>query len=389
MNRRRFVQLFGGLTLAGIPITRPQLGQARIVVAGGGILGASISYHLAKRGAHVVLLEKERPAAGATGNSFAWLNASPGKQPWHYHLLNRLGLEGWRHLHNEWSEELEVQWGGTLEWYGDSEGAERLREQLRRHQAWGYAGNLVNEEELRILESNLEPGPVVAGAHWEQEGTVDPIHAVEVLLAKAREQGAEIVHPCEVTGLDIRAGRLRGVRASCGDFEADVLVVACGVDTPSVAAMAGLSVPLVDAPGTLAHTVPESRLIDSVIRSPGPNMKQKVDGRVVVGAGFEGSPGTDHSREAGERILEKAARFLPALGTVDLDQVTLGWRPLPKDGHPVIGFPDRSPNIYLTVMHSGMTLAPVIGRLAAVEILDQVQVDLLEHYRLTRFADLV
>tara|TARA_B100000749_G_scaffold208611_1_gene163622 strand:+ start:103 stop:459 length:357 start_codon:yes stop_codon:yes gene_type:complete len=117
-------------------------------------------------------------------------------------------------------------------------------------------------------------------------------------------------------------------------------------------------------------------------------MKQKVDGRVVVGAGFEGSPGTDHSREAGERILEKAARFLPALGTVDLDQVTLGWRPLPKDGHPVIGFPEHSPNIYLTVMHSGMTLAPVIGRLAAIEILDQVQVDLLEHYRLTRFAGL-
>ena len=82
-------------------------------------------------------------------------------------------------------------------------------------------------------------------------------------------------------------------------------------------------------------------------------------------------------------------RFLPALGTVDLDRVTLGWRPLPRDGHPVVGFPEGWPSIYLTVMHSGMTLAPVIGRLAAVEILDQVQVDLLEHYRLTRFADLV
>ena len=150
--------------------------------------------------------------------------------------------------------------------------------------------------------------------------------------------------------------------------------------------MAGLSVPLVDSPGMLAHTVSGSRLIDRVILSTGAHMKQKVDGRIVVGAGFEGSRGNDHSREAGERILDKAARFLPALGTVDLDRVTLGWRPLPKDGHPVVGFSEGCSSVYLTVMHSGMTLAPLVGRLAAVEILDRVQVELLEHYRLSRFA---
>ena len=66
--------------------------------------------------------------------------------------------------------------------------------------------------------------------------------------------------------------------------------------------------------------------------------------------------------------------------------MTVGWRPLPEDGHPVIGFSAAAPKVYIAVMHSGVTLAPVVGRLAATEILDGVGVELLEPYRLERFA---
>ena len=66
--------------------------------------------------------------------------------------------------------------------------------------------------------------------------------------------------------------------------------------------------------------------------------------------------------------------------------MTLGFRPLPKDGHPILGFPEGAPELYLTVMHSGVTLCPVVGRLASIEILDRVDVELLEHYRYERFA---
>ena len=65
--------------------------------------------------------------------------------------------------------------------------------------------------------------------------------------------------------------------------------------------------------------------------------------------------------------------------------MTLGLRPLPKDGQPIIGFPRRRRDIYLTVMHSGITLGPLVGRLAASEILDGVQVDPLAPHRLERF----
>ena len=93
----------------------------RVVIAGGGILGANIAYQLAKRGAPVTLLERATPGAGATANSFAWINAR--KQPLPYFTLNLLGIQAWRELHAELGSQLPVTWGGTVEWTSSAERA--------------------------------------------------------------------------------------------------------------------------------------------------------------------------------------------------------------------------------------------------------------------------
>ena len=359
----------------------------RIGIIGCGIIGSSIAYHLARRGAAVILFEKLRPAAGVTENSFAWINSTWGKRSYHYYQLNRLGAKGWLHLDREWKGALNLQWTGSLSWSGDPEGARELQQQVAQHQVWGYPAYLIDPDELRSMEEQIVPGPVLAAAFCEYEGSVDPTHTTQVFLNKAQEHGARVERPCEVLGIDIRSGRLHGVHTTQGDFEVDTLVVAAGVYTAGLAAMAGLQVPLIDSPGLLAHTKPTSRLIQRVIRAPGVAMKQDPDGRIVTGAGFGGSPSTDTSRERGEQILAKAARFLPGIRDVELDRVTLGWRPYPRDDHPIVGFDAGAPDIYLAVMHSGITLAPIIGQLAALEILDDVRVEMLKYYRLSRFDE--
>src|ERR1700682_4127170 len=110
----------------------------RIVVVGAGILGASIAYHLVKRGAKVLIVEAIRPGAGATEKSFGWINATFSKCPKAYFDLNRSGLAGWRRLEIELGGELKVQWGGSVAWAGEDETAEQLRVNVRRHQEWGY-----------------------------------------------------------------------------------------------------------------------------------------------------------------------------------------------------------------------------------------------------------
>jgi glycine/D-amino acid oxidase-like deaminating enzyme len=388
MDRRRFFQLFSGISVAALPGVRSAFSAPkRVGVVGGGILGGSIAYHLAKRGASVTLFEKEaKSGSGATGNSFAWINATFSKRPRHYHLLNRLGGLSYRHLDNELGGALRVQWGGSLEWYGEPERARWLREQVAHHQGWGYPTELVERETFQALEPRVEPGDVLAASYNEEEGNVDPVSATEVLLQRAEAAGARVVLSSEVESIDAPWGRLRGVRTTTGEFELDTLVVAAGVDTPKIAGMVGINVPLIESPGVLAHTKPGEQLIRRVVLSPGAHMKQTHDGRLVAGMGFGSAPVTEATDEEGEKVLASGKSFLPDLSKLELERVTLGYRPLPRDGYPIIGFPAGAPDVYLAVMHSGVTLAPVVGRLASLEILDGVNVDLLSPYRIERFS---
>ncbi len=386
MNRRQLCKLFSGLVVSGIPWLRVRSRKARIVVAGGGIIGTAIAYYLARRGAEVTLVEKDQPASGATSKSFAWINATFSKRPRHYYELNRLGMAAWHNLQRELNGELIIQWGGSLEWALEQETAQRLRNQVRQHQQWGYATHLIDEETFKRLAPNLVPGEFLAACFGEHEGTLDPVQAVKVLLERAQKLGARVEYPCEITGLEIRQGQLRSVKTTIGELVADYLVVACGVDTPRVVAIAGIKVPLKNSPGVLAHTAPYSRLLDRVALAPGAHIKQNPDGRIITGSDFGGSPVTDNSSEFGYQLLKNAEQFLPGIKNTRLERVTLGWRPLPKDEFPIIGFTETCPNLYLAVMHSGVTLAPLIGQLAAIEILDGVRVELLQPYRLARFG---
>jgi glycine/D-amino acid oxidase-like deaminating enzyme len=385
MHRRHFVELLAAF--AATPYLHAEdVPQKQIVVAGGGIIGASIAYHLARRGARVTLLERLRPGAGATGNSFAWLNATFSKKPRNYFDLNLLGIAGWHRLQRELNGALHIQWGGCVEWYPPGSDADSLRNDVRNHQEWGYDARLVGKPEFRQLLPGVVSGPMAAAAFSAQEGTLDPMHAVNVLLGAAKASGVRVLYPCEVTGLEVSAGQIRGVETTKGRFPADVFVLACGLDSPFLARMAGLEVPLHSTPGVLAHTAPAPRLVGRIALAPGAHIKQNPDGRVVTGMEFGGALSSNKSTARGREMLREASRFLPALKNLPLERVTLGWRVLPKDEFPIVGFDGRCPNLYLAAMHSGVTLAPIIGQLAATEILDGASVQLLAPYRLARFG---
>ena len=179
---------------------RPAAKKDRVVIVGAGIMGASIGYHLAKRGADVAILEKQRPGNGATKKSFAWINAGFSKQPRWYYDLNFLGIGGWRRLALELAD-LQIQWGGSVEWCkpGTPE-AGKLKQNLRTRQQWGYPAHLVDEAEFHRLLPAIAPGPMGAACHSEMEGTVDPMHALGVFLKHAQQAGARVEYPCEVTG---------------------------------------------------------------------------------------------------------------------------------------------------------------------------------------------
>jgi glycine/D-amino acid oxidase-like deaminating enzyme len=387
MRRRTFLQLFPGVSVSALSGFRlPQQAPRRVVVVGSGIVGSSIAYHLARRGAEVTICEKEAPASGATSKSFAWINASAGKRPYHYYRLNRLSALAYRHLEAEVGGEFQVKWGGTLEWAEDAEDARTLRRTVAGPHAWGYPNRLLGGDDFVTLAPGLEPaGRVLAAALSREEGSIDPERANWALVEAALREGARVEYPCEVTGIGFAGGSLQRVQTSQGSLEADALVIAAGVDTPSLAAMAGLHVPLRESPGLLAHSAPASPLLSRVVLAPGGAMKQKLDGSLVVSGGFSGRPVSDDPEGQAEEILHRAKALIPAAEGVELARHTIGWRPMPADGFPALGFSEGAPDVYVAVMHSGITLAPLVGRLVANEILDGVHVEMLEPYRLSRF----
>ncbi len=384
MNRRQLLAMFGGMAVAGTRAFARRLpARGRVVIAGGGVLGANIAYELARRGAAVTVVEKRGVATGATANSFAWINAK--KQPLPYFQLSLMGIEAWRDLHAEIGAELPVRWGGSIEWADSAEHAEMQTRSMRLFQSWGYPVHEIDAARIRTLEPNVAAGSVVAAEHAEIEGGADPVRATEVIMARAVKAGATLLVPAEILGVDAPGGRLRAVKTTEGDVAADVLVIACGVDTPKLASMVGLTIQLTRSPGILFHTAPMAPTVQRVLLSPRGNVKQKPDGRIVTGLDFGPAPVEDATRAKGEAFLQRMAAVVPALGGAALENVTLGFRPMPKDSHPIVGFPEGRTDVYVTVMHSGITLGPLVGRLAALEILDGARVEALAPYRLERF----
>ena len=359
------------------------------MVAGAGMLGASIAYHLARRGARVTVLEKDRPAAGTTSRSFAWINATFSKQPRAYFELNMQGIAHWHRLEAELGGELKVDWSGSVEWHPPGEAAQALKEAARRHQQWGHASTakegLAAEQELTQRLPQVKPGEVQIAAYSSQEGAVDAVQAVAVLLTQAQRWGARLEFPSQVTGLQLDQGRARAVVTPNGEISCDALVVACGVDTPAVAAMAGVTVPLKDAPGVLIHTTPLPPLTGPVTLAPQAHFRQYSDGRLVAGVDFGGSEVPDATFDYGRELMARAAEYLPALPAASLASVSRGQRVMPLDEYPIVGFAAACPNLYVAAMHSGITLAALMGHSAAAEILDGTRLDYLEPYRLERF----
>jgi glycine/D-amino acid oxidase-like deaminating enzyme len=397
-GRREF--LIGLVAAGAAGLSRPSpsaVSRLRVGVVGGGIVGASIALHLARAGARVTLFEKIAPARGATQNSFAWVNAFVDDP--HYRTLRIQSLLAYRELDKRLS--LNMVWGGYLDWAGDAAESQIVRSNARQLLDTPYPVRAITAAEFARLDPNVAPGSVADAFYSSIDGHLDPVFVTQRFIEHATRAGGKALFPCEVTGLDVRAGRLRAIATSQGTFALDRLVVAGGVDTPRLLAMAGFSLALKHAPGILAHSISLPPLTRAVHDAPGEvSFKQMADGSVVgtdapnppdIPAHHEirtravDFPGQELREHHGRRILDRIGRFLPGAQGAPLERLTLGFRPMPLDEFPVMGALPGLTDLYVAVTHSGVTLAPLIGRLTAEEILNTSRTEMFAPYRPERF----
>ncbi|RWQ37956.1 MAG: FAD-binding oxidoreductase [Mesorhizobium sp.] len=352
----------------------------QVIVVGAGIIGASIAWHLAKAGANVTIVADSGAGGVATPNSFAWINASWGN-PEPYFRLRIRSMAEWTRLAQDLPG-IPLAWCGGLCW--DLPPAE-LEAYAAEHSGWGYGIERVDRAEAARIEPKLAELPDFA-LHVPGEGVAEPVAATQVLLADAELCGARVMTGMTVSALIQTNGRITGVDTSTGPIAADEVVIAAGAGSPAIAATTGLKLPIETPPGLIVHSRPYEKLLNGLVIGDRLHMRQTAEGRIIAGSDFGGAdPGVDAEATARELFAAMKSMLRGADG-LELDFHTVGYRPTPIDGFPIIGRAQGVSGLYVAVMHSGITLAPAVGLFAAREILDGVLDPLLEPYGLTRFA---
>ena len=397
MDRRAFTKLMGLLALPSSKSFGEIIGNPKIVVIGAGIIGTMIAYELVKKGARVILIDKEIPASGASGNSFSWINATYPKKPFSYNFLSQMGIEAYKNLEREF--QFDIKWSGSLEWFEELDQQEKLFAEIKAIKKYPrYTPvSLISSVEAEFMEPKVFFGDENTIVHSESDGAIDTIQAIQMIHNEFERLGGESIFSCEFLKLNEKNGRLNSIDTTMGKFEVDHAVFACGIDTDNNLSIDTSSTP---TPGIILKSKPVENRFNKIIVGPGVHIHQQNDGSIVLGE-QDGAPLShfDRLKERPskfpnkefeelhtERIINTAKNFTTGLEDIVIEKVSIGWRPLPKDRIPIIGRFKKTKGVYVSMMHSGISLAAIVSKLVSEEILENKNIPILDDFRPSRFA---
>jgi glycine/D-amino acid oxidase-like deaminating enzyme len=191
-----------------------------------------------------------------------------------------------------------------------------------------------------------------------------------------------------VTGLEPGGGgRVQIATDQPHAHTADVVVNCAGPDARSVAALAGLHLQT-EGPVGMNVVAASDLPLNRVVRSPSAHFRPETGGRVMIAA-----PAADaqlarggDANELAPRVVAAAAEHLSGLREAVIEELRVARRAIPADGLPVVGRTIETPWLYHVVTHSGVTLAPLLGRLVADELVNHAHHERLRPYRPARLA---
>lgn len=354
------------------------------VIVGAGIVGAAIAFELVQRGVPVVVVDRGVPGSGASSRSFGWINASFADTS-AYYRLRHAAISAYRDIARQLPG-LGLRWGGSLWW--EEEGP-AMDAQAAKLAALGYEAEIIDAGTFSALEPMIADPPA-RSIYARIEGAADGAELAGAFLKAAAAQGARVLTGCNVTGFLRNGQRITGIQTSHGDIAGETVVVAAGAQCADLLAGAGVHLPMDNKPGLILHTQPVAPMLRHIVLSPDIHFRQDPAGRIIAGEVFSGDGpgagriGTDPFGLAEDLMVRLRGR-LPDVALA-LEAVILGVRPVPVDGLPAVGPALDAPGLYIAAMHSGITLAPLIGRLAARELAGGDEADLLASFRPGRFA---
>ncbi len=216
--------------------------HARVVVIGGGAIGTSILYHLAKYGwQDVVLVEKHELTSGST-----WMaagNCSFFHSNYYCTRVNMKSIEIYQGLEEETGQSPGWHTTGSIRTADNPDRMDELGYMYSMNRCLGLNVNWVTPDEIAELHPMMNVEGLLGGLYWPDDGDVDPSGITQAMALGAKKLGAEINQHTQVTGLSQKPNSEWVVHTDKGDITCEWVVNAAGLWAPQVAAMAGLEIP--------------------------------------------------------------------------------------------------------------------------------------------------
>jgi glycine cleavage system aminomethyltransferase T/glycine/D-amino acid oxidase-like deaminating enzyme len=340
--------------------------RARCVIVGGGVGGTSLAYHLAKLGwDDVVLLERSQLTSGSTFHSAGLVGQLRGSVSLTKMMMHSVEL--YRRLKEE--SEFDPGWTecGGIRLASSEERMEELRRQAGWAKTFGLPLELISAAEAKELFPLMSAEGVLGAAWLPTDGYIDPAQLTYALADGARRGGCRIFTETRVTGIEVRDGRVRGVRTERGDVKAEVVVDAGGMYAAEIARMAGVRVPLLPMSHQYLVTQPHEAVREArrsarhlpTLRDPDLLVYYREDGDGLVMGGYErrsepaflpGGPGRieaipadfngrllEEDWERFEEIAENSKRRVPAMEQITVTKLINGPEAFTPDNEFCLG----------------------------------------------------
>ncbi|MEV6504574.1 FAD-binding oxidoreductase [Streptomyces sp. NPDC051642] len=356
-----------------------------VVVVGAGMVGAACALYAARAGLDVVIVDRGPVSGGTTGAGEGNLLVSdkePGPELDLALLSNRL----WAQLGEELGEFVEYEAKGGLVVASTPDGLAALERFADEQRTAGVVAGPVHGDALYDLEPHLAPG-LPGGVYYPQDCQVMPALAAAHLV---RASGARLLTGRTVTDVLLKAdGTVDGVRTDRGDILAPTVVNAAGTWGGELAALAGVTLPVLPRRGFVLVTEPLPRLVrhkvyaadyvadvasDSAALQTSPVVEGTAAGPVLIGASRE-RVGFDRefSLPVVRALAAGAMKLFPFLSDVHAMRSYLGFRPYMPDHLPAIGPDPRVPGLVHACGHegAGIGLATGTGHLIAQLLSDK------------------
>ena len=381
----------------------PSVQTADAVVIGGGAFGAATAFHLARRGAQVVLLDQHAMgsqtsarAAGLTSQAASWPVMA---------ALRHEACVAFERFEAESGRSLDFHRSGSLKAAYTEAGEARLRADLRVAERLGIEAALVSAAEAERLAPHFKAGAARAIGHVPSDGWLEPSRVAVGFAGRAAELGARLSPFTRVTGLRRDGARVTGVATSRGDIAAPVVVDAAGGWTRAIAAAAGIPLPLVTVRHQLYITEPIAGVapLQPIVRLLEASVYVRyADGGLMFG-GYEDAPEVirpetlpagfqvaDLALDLGvlRALTDEVGAHFPALGRGRIAVHRGGLPTMTPDGHPILGAVPGAEGFYVAsgCCVGGLSLSPAAGRALADLVLDGKSEPDLAPLSVTRFG---